>query len=156
VRYTLPTEAEWEKAARGGLIGARYPWGDEPPTQERCDCGNLHGWRVSPMKSRPANGYGLFAMSGCVWEWTADWYDRDYYRSSPSNDPAGPPRGEEKVLRGGSWADCPAVVTTTFRMSHGARPWREDVVRTPTIGVRLCRRRVEGERGGVSPGERGA
>src|SRR5262245_58243337 len=102
VVYRLPTEAQWEKAARGGLIGARYPWGDEEPTRERCDFGSLHGWTIGEMKSRPVNGYGLYAMSGCVWEWTADWYDSEYYRLAEPHDPAGPARGEEKVLRGGS------------------------------------------------------
>jgi formylglycine-generating enzyme required for sulfatase activity len=87
-------------------------------------------------------------MSGCVWEWTSDWYDANYYGDSPSHDPAGPAKGYEKVLRGGSWADCRDVVTTTFRMSRQTRSWRDaargsDAVRTPTIGLRLSRMKVE-------------
>jgi formylglycine-generating enzyme required for sulfatase activity len=143
VRYALPTEAQWEKAARGGLIGARYPWGDAPPTGDRCDFGRFTEFSILPMKTFPPNDYGLYAAGGCVWEWTRDWYDRDYYRSAPTHDPEGPAQGEEKVLRGGSWADCAEVVTVTFRMSRGSAHWREQewLPRhlVPNVGFRLCR-----------------
>jgi formylglycine-generating enzyme required for sulfatase activity len=142
VRYTLPTEAQWEKAARGGLIGARYAWGNEPPTHECCDFDRFREFAVLPMKTFPPNGYGLYAVNGGVWEWTRDWYDRDYYRHSPDQGPEGPPQGEEKVLRGGSWADCGDVLTVTFRMSRSSLSWRGGewgTPRTPTIGFRLCR-----------------
>jgi formylglycine-generating enzyme required for sulfatase activity len=142
IRYSLPTEAQWEKAARGGLIGACHAWGDEPPAADNCDFGRFREFSVRPMTALPPNGYGLYAMNGCVWEWTRDWYDRDNYRESAEMDPAGPARGEEKVLRGGSWSDCADVVTVTFRMSRGSGSWREGqwgAHLAPNIGFRLCR-----------------
>jgi formylglycine-generating enzyme required for sulfatase activity len=142
VWYSLPTEAQWEKAARGGLIGTRHAWGDEPPTPERCDFGRFPEFSIRPAKTFPPNGYGLYAVNGGVWEWTRDWYDRDYYRHSPEIDPAGPTEGQEKVLRGGSWADCAEAVTVTFRMSRGSRGWAEGKWGgnlAPNIGFRLCR-----------------
>jgi formylglycine-generating enzyme required for sulfatase activity len=144
VVYSLPTEAQWEKGARGGLIGARHAWGDEPPGPDRCDCGRFRDYYILPMTRFAPNGYRLFAVNGCVWEWTRDWYDRDYYRAAPDADPQGPAKGKEKVLRGGSWADCPETATVTFRMSRAAVSWRQGDWRnarhlTPTIGFRLCR-----------------
>jgi formylglycine-generating enzyme required for sulfatase activity len=142
VHYSLPTEAQWEKAARGGLIGARHAWGNEPPAAEHCEFDRFWSFAIRPMKTLPPNGYGLYAMNGGVWEWTRDWYDRDYYSHSPESDPEGPSQGEEKVLRGGSWADCAEVVTVTFRMSRGSRSWRDGEWGkhlAPNIGFRLCR-----------------
>jgi formylglycine-generating enzyme required for sulfatase activity len=153
VRYSLPTEAQWEKAARGGLIGARHSWGNEPPSPDNCDFDRYHAWTIRRSFTFPPNGYGLYAMNGGVWEWTADWYDRDYYRDAPEHDPRGPDQGEEKVLRGGSWADCAEVVTVSFRMSRASSYWRDDnrsVRPTPTIGFRLCREEV-----GAAQGESG-
>jgi formylglycine-generating enzyme required for sulfatase activity len=144
VRYNLPSEAQWEKGARGGLIGARYPWGDEPPTQERCDFGHYAEAVIRPSKSLPPNAYGLYAMSGGVWEWTSDWYDCDRYREAADHEPMGPARGTERVLRGGSWADCAEAVTVSFRTSHPVeersrrrRPWH---MMCPMFGYRLCRK----------------
>jgi formylglycine-generating enzyme required for sulfatase activity len=142
VRYSLPTEAQWEKAARGGLIGTRYTWGNEPPTDERCDFDRFHEFSIQPMKTFLPNGYGLYAVCGCVWEWTSDWYDRDCYRHSPQTDPTGPPQGEERVLRGGSWADCAEAVTVTFRSSAVSMERGDGIIAfsySPTIGYRLCR-----------------
>jgi formylglycine-generating enzyme required for sulfatase activity len=145
VRYGLPTEAQWEKAARGGLIAAHYPWGNDPPTHDICDFDRFREFSILPMKTFAPNGYGLYAMSGGVWEWTRDWYDRDYYRNSPDANPAGPPDGKERVLRGGSWADCADVCTVTFRMSRVSRSWRLGTdsgwgqYLCPNIGFRLCR-----------------
>jgi formylglycine-generating enzyme required for sulfatase activity len=142
LRYSLPTEAQWEKAARGGLIGARYAWGDATPTHDVCDFDRFREFSIRPMKSFPANGYGLYAVNGGVWEWTRDWYDRDYYRRSPRTDPEGPEKGQEKVLRGGSWADCGQAISVTFRASRGSQSWTAGewaASLAPNIGFRLCR-----------------
>ena len=135
VSYRLPTEAEWEKAARGGLINAQFAWGNEPPTHDRCDFGRFNDFSIRKMKAFPPNGYGLYAMCGGVWEWTLDWYDAMYYSQSECENPPGPKKGEEHVLRGGSWADDAPIVTVSFRMSSE----RDDL--SPNIGFRLCRAR---------------
>jgi formylglycine-generating enzyme required for sulfatase activity len=106
----LPTEAEWEKAARSGLEGAQYPWGNEAPVCEKgasnganFDDNGACGEDTEPVGSYSANGYGLYDMAGNVWEWTADWYDSEYYAVSPENNPTGPEDGGFRVMRGGSW-----------------------------------------------------
>lgn len=141
-RYALPSEAQWEKAARGGIIGARYAWGNEPATSERCDCDHFYSFSIRPLRAFPSNGYGLYGMCGGVWEWTGDFYDRDAYRRPVVKDPVGPKQGEERVLRGGSWADCASAATVSFRMSRSSSSWREGTWGesvSPTIGFRLCR-----------------
>jgi sulfatase modifying factor 1 len=142
VRYRLPTEAEWEKAARGGLAGRRYAWGDEAAAPGHCDCDRYDSFAIAPMRKYPPNGYGLYAMCGGVWEWTSDWYDALYYAESPTRNPAGPTQGEIKVARGGSWADSPDVVTVSFRTGFPSRSWRDNkwsAPMTPNCGFRLCR-----------------
>jgi formylglycine-generating enzyme required for sulfatase activity len=144
----LPTEAEWEFAARGGLQDKLYVWGDEPPTEEQPRANIWEGdfpFRnttadgfagTAPVRSYTANGYGLFDMAGNVWEWCADRYDRDLYAKragspEPIVDPRGPakshdsqqPFGERRVQRGGSFL-CNDHYCLRYRPSarHGGSP----------------------------------
>ena len=109
----LPTEAEWEYAARGGLTGKNYALGDAVDST-MVNYGRKYKG-ILKVGSFPANGYGLFDITGNVWEWTSDFYSDDYYASSPYEDPKGPERGRFKVIRGGSWHSGAMCVQTFYR-----------------------------------------
>jgi formylglycine-generating enzyme required for sulfatase activity len=106
----LPTEAEWEYAARAGSTESRYG-----PLDEVAWYGANSGNQTHPVGEKRANGFGLFDMLGNSWEWVNDRYDEKYYQSSPSQDPAGPASGRYRVLRGGSWYVDPMAVRVSYR-----------------------------------------
>ncbi len=112
----LPSEAEWEKAARGNSGAPPYPWGFEPP-----ECGLLSAAFCQEDTTRAgsyesgASPYALMDGSGNVWEWVSDWYAQDYYSVSPTNNPAGPNAGTHKVIRGGSFFHDMSYARVSFR-----------------------------------------
>jgi len=131
-KILLPTEAQWEYAARAGTTTA-FPWGDEwedgngwANAADETARQRFPGWRTfswadghvftAPVGTYRANAFGLYDMTGNVWEWTGDWYDKDYYRRAPNVDPQGPANGSQRVIRGGSWLSSPPRCRSAGRL----------------------------------------